>query len=157
MSNILFYRLKNYCFDVIVLTIYNKEGTGMEISHIAVYTNNLEKSIAFYEMLGAKEAHRVEIPQPCGGKKVLVHMAFGDVVIELVLPPDADMVKKEEGVIGHFCLSCEDIDKAVEELKANGITDFIDKEPTMVGAMGIYKKFFFRGPCGEIIELIQKY
>jgi len=129
----------------------------MEISHIAVYTKDLEKSIAFYKMLGAKEAHRVEIPQPCGGNKVLVHMAFGDVAIELVLPPDTNMAKTEEGTVGHFCLSCEDIDKAVEMLKVNGVTDFIDKEPTIVGAMGIYKKFFFRGPGGEIIELIQKY
>jgi len=129
----------------------------MEISHVAVYTNDLDKSIAFYRMLGAIEAHRVEIPQPCGGKKVLVHMAFGDAAIELVLPPDVNMVKTEEGTVGHFCLSCEDIDKAVEMLREKGVTDFIDKEPTVVGAMGIYKKFFFRGPCGEIIELIQKY
>ena len=129
----------------------------MEVAHIAVYTNDLDKSIAFYEMLGAKEVHRVEIPMADGGKKTLVHMAFGNVAIELILPPDKSMVKTEEGAVAHFCLSCEDIYKAVDMLKQNGVTDFIDKEPTVVGAMGIHKKFFFRGPCGEIIELIEKY
>ncbi len=126
----------------------------MIISHVAVYSKNIDESIKFYEFLGGKESARVEIPLPDGGKKTLVHVAFGDAAIELVCPSDG-AVKVDEGVVGHFCLECDDIEDTYEMLKNNGVK-LIDEKPTKVGALGIAKKLFVYGPSGEIIEFIEK-
>ena len=128
----------------------------MNISHVAVYTYDLDKSIEFYKLFGGEEIHRVTIPLPNGGTKTLVHVAFGDAAVELVCPSDESMIKTCEGAVGHFCLCCDDIEAAFEMLKEKGVTSFIDDKPTVVGAMGIHKKLFLNGPTGEIIELIEK-
>ena len=127
----------------------------MNIAHIAVYTVDIEKSIAFYSLFGAKETNRVAIPEK-NGARTLVHLNIGDVAIELVCPADKSRVKTEEGVVGHFCICTDNIEETSEMLKKSGVDSFIDENPVEINVMGIYKKQFLKGPSGEIIELIQK-
>ena len=127
----------------------------MNIGHIAVYTEDIEKSIAFYNLFGGKETNRVVIPEKIG-KRTLVHIDIGGVAVELVCPADKSRVKTDEGVVGHFCICTDNIEETSEMLKKSGVDSFIDEKPVEINVMGIYKKQFLKGPSGEIIELIQK-
>ena len=127
----------------------------MYVAHIAIYAKNLEESIAFYELFGAKEIDRAQIPLK-QGSKLLVHLDLNGMVLELISPSNPLMVKGEEGAISHFCICVEDIQKTFEFLKEKGVTTFEEEAPSKAGVLGVYQKIFLKGPSGESIELIQK-
>ena len=127
----------------------------MKIAHIAVYTEDIERSSEFYKLFGAKETNRTEIPDG-NGKKILVHLDIEGTVIELVCPSDKSKAKKNEGVVGHFCICTDNIEETGDMLRKAGVDSFIDDNPVEINIMGIFKKQFINGPSGEIIELIQK-
>ena len=78
-------------------------------------------------------------------------MQSGDLVLELVEVNDGSLYG--DGVVNHIALRVTDIFGMVEYLKHKQV-EFISAEPMSIGPNRY--NFFFRGPSGERIELMQE-
>ncbi len=120
------------------------------LGHIAIYTQDLENHIAFYEKLGAVNIRKVYMPAPDGGTRILCLLDLGNITLELSpgVPPG-------EGTIPHFAVKVTDLDAAAAAVKAAGIDTFETPEKKVnPGFLDGMECWFFRGPSGERIELL---
>ena len=103
------------------------------LGHIAIYTADMEQSIAFYENIGGSVFKR-----------------------DGVQTPDGTSVPAGEGSIPHFAVYVDDLDKTAADLKAAGIISFTAPEKKVLpNTFGGLQNWFFTGPSGEQIELLQ--
>ena len=126
-------------------------GQCLGLAHIGVMTNDLEASLAFYAKLGGVVTDRAVVPT-AEGEKHLVLVDVHGVTVELIknpLPMDLS-----EGVVSHFALLVEDIDKAHDALVAQGIDTFLTPTKNVSDIFGGAPNWFFTGPSGERIELM---
>ncbi|MDO4270084.1 MAG: VOC family protein [Eubacteriales bacterium] len=131
----------------------NYKGLG----HIAVYTADMEDSIAFYEKIGGALFKRDGIMTPEGEKKLAL-VEFGGFLIELIEPPAGALVPAGEGSIPHFAVYVDDLDKAAADIKAAGVHTFTAPEKKVLpDTFGGLQNWFFTGPSGEQIELLQMF
>ena len=129
-----------------------------KIDHIGIAVKNLDETLKFYEeVLGIK----------CIGTEVVeeqkVKTAFlpiGDTEVELLEATDEDspiakfIEKRGEG-IQHIAYRVDDIEKALEEVKAKGIR-LIDEKPRK-GAGGAKIAFLHpKSTYGVLIELCER-
>lgn len=123
------------------------------LGHVAVYTRDLEESIAFYEKLGGAVTGRGGVPTPEGEKKLAL-VALGGVTLELIQGPGP--VPEGEGCIPHFALLVDDLDTAAKAVRTAGVDTFLTPEKKVVpNLFGGLQNWFFTGPSGEQIELLQ--
>jgi len=116
------------------------------LAHVGIKTYDLEKAINFYtDILGFNLVNRIK-----PGDVELVFLQLADLVIELVEAKDG--VTYPDGVVNHLALQVKDIFAAAAELTALGV-ELLTPEPQPLGG-GRYN-FFFRGPSGEKLELLQ--
>ncbi len=129
----------------------------MKVGHVAVWTEDMQKSIDFYKLLGGKEGLKAQLPMDGGTwTKDLCHMVFdGEATVELVAPSDSSKMPGMVGRVEHFCFDVEDVDAVFEYLKSKGITSFDREKPSTAGIFGGVKLIFLEGPSGEMIELLQ--
>lgn len=126
----------------------NYKGLG----HIAIYTENLEESIAFYERIGGElkmrsRSHGMGVP------KELALVEFGGFLLELIQSPEAMPIG--EGSIAHFAVYVDDVDKASADIAAAGVDTFTTPEKiVMPDTFGGLHARYFKGPSGETIELL---
>ena len=81
----------------------------MKVGHIAVYTENMEASVRFYQLLCGREGMRSTLDLGGGKSKDLLHMVFdGETTVELVCPSDKGMLPRVTGTCEHFCFNVED-------------------------------------------------
>ena len=115
---------------------------GVKAHHIALRTPDFPRAKAFYtEVLGLKVA--AEMPgRDC------VFIDIGGTTIELTGAKDQE--PGAAGAFAHIAFEVDDLDATYEELKAKGVTFFI--EPRDAGAMRIA---FFRDPDGNPLELFK--
>jgi lactoylglutathione lyase len=127
--------------------VFAIDNLFLDLDHINIQTRDLEKSVKFYsEVLGFTLVKRLEL-----GSIKLVFLTLGGVTVEL--KEAGEMVTCQDCAIDHFSLRVSDIFAAVEVLKSQDL-ELITKEP--VAAEPIFRYiFFFRGPSGEKIELVQ--
>ena len=117
------------------------------IGHIAIYTVDMDQSIAFYEMIGGSVFKRDGVETPEGLKKLAL-VEFGGFLLELIEPP--------AGSIPHFAVYVDDLDKTAADLKAAGVISFTAPEKKVLpNTFGGLQNWFFTGPSGEQIELLQ--
>ena len=90
------------------------------IGHIAIYTVDMDQSIAFYEMIGGSVFKRDGVETPEGLKKLAL-VEFGGFLLELIEPPAGTLVPSGEGSIPHFAVYVDDLDKTAADLKAAGV------------------------------------
>ena len=119
------------------------------LGHIAIYTKDLEESIAFYTKIGGSVIDRADPP----GKRLAL-VAFGGLTLELLQFPNG--VTGTEGCISHFAVAVDDVDAAAKALQEAGVDTF-ETENTVVlpDTFGGLDNRFFRGPSGERIELLR--
>jgi lactoylglutathione lyase len=122
------------------------------LAHIGVMTKNLEESLAFYRLLGGVENDRATLETP-EGTKTLVLMEVGGIIVELIQPPVP--VESCEGVVSHFALYVDDIDAAHDAMVAAGIDTFQTPVKNQSSIFGGVANWFFTGPNGERIELME--
>lgn len=133
-------------------------------AHIAVATDDLEKSVKFYtEVLGFK----VDSETVCYGTR-LVFVTMKDMKVELVAWDDRSDVKcgfsfndwnHQNGILMHICLLADTDRAGLEKMVANfrqlgvKILEDVRWNPTVTGihSLGSYC-FFIEGPNGEQIE-----
>ena len=123
------------------------------LGHIAIHTKDMDESIAFYEKLGGALQQRASIQTP-DGEKLLALVSFGGFTLELIQSPTP--VPMGEGNVPHFAVYVDDLDATAADLKAHGIDTFVTLEKKVLpNLFGGLQNWFFTGPSGEQIELLQ--
>ena len=116
--------------------------------HTMLRVLDLDKSIAFYELLGLRETRRIENK---GGRFTLVFMAPPDqpeTPIELTYNWDGDSgLPSDSRHFGHLAYGVDDIYATCAHLAANGV---VINRPPRDGWMA-----FVRSPDNVSIELLQ--
>jgi len=117
--------------------------------HTMVRVKDLDKSRAFYELLGLKEIRRYDNE---GGRFTLVFMAppgQDDCPVELTYNWDGDDgLPSDSRHFGHLAYEVDDIYETCRHLQDNGVTI---NRPPRDGRMA-----FVRSPDNVSIELLQK-
>jgi methylmalonyl-CoA/ethylmalonyl-CoA epimerase len=131
--------------------------TVKRIDHIAIVVRNLASALAVY-----RDALGLELKQELTVGEQGVNIAFlpsGDSQIELLEPISPDTVigrylaKRGEG-LHHICLEVDDIEAAMAQMKAQGIS-LIDETPKR-GAHGKIAFIHPKGTHGVLVELLQR-
>ena len=122
------------------------------LGHVAIYTRDMDESIAFYEKIGGTLSKQASLQTPDGEKKLAL-VAFGGITLELIQSP-AEM-PMTEGNIPHIAIYVDDLDAAAAEIKAAGVDTFmVPEKKVMPDIFGGLENWFFTGPSGEQIELL---
>lgn len=128
----------------------------IRLAHIAIYTPDMERSIAFYETLGAECTMRGSVQKPTGVNQ-LAMLTLTNFEIELIQPGDGK-IPDGEGVIPHLAIEVENLPLVVNEMHVMGLGEFCTEEPIeMPDLFGGLRNIFFKGPSGEMIELIEHF
>jgi lactoylglutathione lyase len=123
----------------------------MELIHTCYRVTDPERSIAFYEALGLEK--RRELPIRDEAINYFLGVPGKDVPeLELTYNFGVDSYELGTGY-GHVALTVEDLDKALEELAAQGIEP--ERPPYQVREGGS-RICFVRDPDGYRIELIER-
>jgi len=129
-----------------------------KLNHVAIATNDLKSSAKFYsDVLGAKVSDVV----PLESHKVnVVIVSLNNTKIELISPIGDDspitafLQKNKFGGMHHICVEVDDIDAAINSLKAKNIRCLSDK-PT-IGFHGKPVVFLHPKDChGVLVEVEQ--
>ncbi|CAA9576382.1 MAG: hypothetical protein AVDCRST_MAG49-4183 [uncultured Thermomicrobiales bacterium] len=119
-----------------------------DIGHAAFAAADVERTLAFYALLGINEAFR--LTHDDGSLRLAYLHVAGDRFVE-VFPggpaPDPDRTQSYR----HLCLLTDDIDDMVEQLRGAGVT--IDREVS-VGLDG-NRQAWVKDPDGNAIEMMQ--
>ena len=89
------------------------------LGHIAVYTADMDASIAFYEKIGGSLHLRAPACPP-EQQRELALVEFGGFLVELIAAP----VPEGVGCIPHFAVYVDDVDQAAADLRAAGVDTF---------------------------------
>ncbi|AGK60536.1 methylmalonyl-CoA epimerase [Archaeoglobus sulfaticallidus PM70-1] len=128
----------------------------MKIDHIGIAVKNLDEAVELYKKLGFEVKGIEEVEE----QKVKVAMLpVGESKIELLeaTSPEsaiAKFIEKRGEGIHHIAINVEDIERALEKVKAEGLT-LIDEKPR-IGAGG--KKVAFVHPKstkGVLLEFVE--
>ena len=122
------------------------------LGHVAVYTRDIEESITFYEKLGGSVKDRGGGPTPEGEKKLAL-VSFGGITLELIQSPGA--MPMGEGNVPHFAILVDDLDAAAVAVRAAGVQFLTPEKKVLPDLFGGLQNWFFAGPSGEQIELLQ--
>jgi lactoylglutathione lyase len=117
-----------------------------DLAHSAFRVHDLEKSLAFYELLGLKESFRLNHDD---GSVMLVYLHIGgDRFLELF--PGGKLENPQNSFM-HICLASDNLVSDVEMLRAKGVK--IDIEPKM--GLDLNMQAWISDPDGNAIELMQ--
>ena len=119
-----------------------------DVGHPAFAAHDLEKSLAFYRLLGIHESFRLNNPD---GSLMLVYMhVAGNRFIEL-FPNGPAPDPKRQGSFMHLCLLTDDLKAMVAQLRGLGVA--IASEPTR--GLDHNWQAWIHDPDGNAIELMQ--
>lgn len=128
----------------------------IRLAHIGIYTPDIERSIRFYEALGAECTMRGSVRKPTGVNQ-LAMLSLTDFEIELIQKGDGNM-PSDEGVIPHLAIEVEDLPLVANEMRVMGLGEFCTDQPVeLPDLFGGLRNIFFKGPSGETIELIEHF
>ena len=122
------------------------------IGHVAVYTEDMAASIAFYEKIGGALHQTGVIHTPDGDKKLAL-VEFGGFLLELIQTPVP--MPMSEGNVPHFAVYVDDLDAVAADIRAAGVDTFLGEKYVNRTLFGGVQNYFFTGPSGEKIELLQ--
>ena len=123
--------------------------------HTMVRVKNLDRSLAFYKLLGMHELRRSEVT---GGKYTLVFVGFNDnahgqAEIELTYNWGQDDGYEVGSGFGRFAIGVPDVAAACEQVRAGGGKVTREAGPVQHGTTVIA---FVEDPDGYKVELIQR-
>ena len=123
--------------------------------HTMVRVQELERSVAFYRVLGMKEIRRREVPD---GKYTLVYMGFddnahGQAEVELTYNWDQETPYDLGNGFGHFAIGVPNAADLVEQVRQAGGKVTREAGPVKFGTTVIA---FVEDPDGYKIEIIEK-
>lgn len=123
--------------------------------HTMVRVRDLDRSLAFYQLLGIKELRRNEVRN---GRYTLVYIGFADnaagqAEIELTYNWDQSEDYDIGTGFGHFAVGVPDVAAAVERIRAGGGKVTREAGPVKHGTTVIA---FIEDPDGYKMELIER-
>ena len=129
----------------------------MKINHLGIATKRIDDALAFWQdALGLENVHTEIVEE----QKVRVAMLpIGESRIELLEPTSEDspiskFLEKRGGGIHHIAVEVDDIEAALQQLKAKGMR-LIDETPR-VGAENCLVAFVHPASAnGVLLELVQ--
>ena len=122
------------------------------LGHVAIYTADMDQSIAFYEKIGGGLKNQASIQTPDGEKKLAL-VDFGGVTLELIQAPTP--MPLTEGNVPHFAVYVDDVDAAAADIKAAGVDTFLTPQKKVLpNLFGGLENWFFTCPAGEQIGLL---
>lgn len=131
--------------------------TILRIDHIAVVIPDLEAALEFWRSaLDLPVEHTEDIPEQ---ETIVAMLPVGESEIELVQPTTetsgmARYMAKRGAGLHHICFEVDDIDAALERLKAKGI-QLVNQE-AVIGAGGRRVAFVHpRSATGVLLELVE--
>ena len=127
------------------------------VDHIGIAVKNLEDAVKFYESLGFKATGYETVEEQ---KVKVAFLPCGDSELELLESTEPDgpiarFIEKNGPGIQHIAIRVDNIDKALEELKAKEVR-LIDQTPRY-GAGGARIAFVHpKATGGVLLELTQR-
>jgi catechol 2,3-dioxygenase-like lactoylglutathione lyase family enzyme len=117
--------------------------------HFHVLNRDPKKAAQFYvDVMGAKIIDEKIIPD-----RMIINLDLGGIPLRITNRTGADDNLGEfKPGLHHIGLHVDDLDKAVELMKQNGVKFIVEPHPTEMGG----KAAFIQTPDGVIFELIQK-
>jgi methylmalonyl-CoA epimerase len=128
----------------------------MKIDHIGIAVRDIDQALRVYQVaLGLPLSEIVEVPDQ---QVRVAFLPIGESNIELVQPSSdtsgtAKFIEKRGEGIHHICVQVDDIEAALEQLKAGGVP-LIDQEPRP-GAHGRVAFVHPKGTHGVLLELVE--
>lgn len=116
--------------------------------HVGIPTNDMEKTIAFYQALGFEKKYETE------NNGRVVFFSHGDILIETYEKNGQATGKR--GAIDHLALAVSDLEKTIEEVKKTGYPIVEGPEFLPFWENGV-KYICVQGPNMEILEFLQKF
>jgi catechol 2,3-dioxygenase-like lactoylglutathione lyase family enzyme len=134
------------------------------VGHVSFTIGDLDHSVEFYARFGYEQVSRTQVrgiaPQPDGPPKdVDVDLAWlrrsaGDPMLELVCytdqPIERARINSRVGA-AHLCFVVSDLQSAVAELRADGVTFVSEPRRDQFGTHWVY----LHDPDGNTLELLQ--
>ena len=126
----------------------NRPYKPLGLDHVVLRVKDQAESQRFYcDVLGATLEH-------VNQKLSLVHLRFGDVLIDLLPRAGTDGESTNRAVFDHYCLSidCDDLKAVAQWIKDKGQQiegEIVDRR----GAHGTSLSFYIRDPDGYRVEL----
>lgn len=120
------------------------------VQHIGIPTDNIEKTVEFYQSLGFEIALRTV--NESADEKV-AFLQLGNLVIETYENKAATM---KAGAVDHIALDVKEIDKVFEEVRANGYRLLDDAVQSLPFWEHGVKFFTIAGPNEEKIEFCER-
>ena len=133
---------------------------------VSVRPGELEEHVKAYKTMGFKELHREDVLGTDQVREVLLQIANGPNLVQLIEPlnaesPVAKQIEKNggRGGLAHVALRVADIQKAFDYLKQNGFK-LIDKAPRK-GSRGtmvffVHPKTTETAAFGYLLEVVQE-
>lgn len=123
--------------------------------HTMVRVRDIERSLAFYTLLGMRELRRREVRE---GRYTLVYIGFADnahgqAEIELTYNWDQESDYEVGTGFGHFAIGVPDVAAAVEKVRAGGGKVTREAGPLKFGTTVIA---FVEDPDGYKTELVER-
>jgi lactoylglutathione lyase len=123
------------------------------VLHTMLRVGDLERSVAFYRLLGMEERRRRDVPE---GKYTLAFLGFPDdpsgAEIELIYNYGVDRYDLGTA-FGHIAIGVPDVAAACDRLRAAGVKIVREPGPVKFGTTVIA---FIEDPDGYRIELIER-
>jgi catechol 2,3-dioxygenase-like lactoylglutathione lyase family enzyme len=129
--------------------------------HLGLPVTDIARSEDFYRRLGFKTAMKTELP--AGDDAIddavkVVMMELKGFVLELYQLVGSELAEvraRADGHIDHFALDVQDIDRALQDVRASGLTS-LEGAPVFLPFWDKGVKYFsVRGPDGEKVEFNQ--
>ncbi|SNZ02841.1 methylmalonyl-CoA/ethylmalonyl-CoA epimerase/glyoxylase I family protein [Persephonella hydrogeniphila] len=126
------------------------------VHHIAISVSDINKAVEFYSYFGFREV----VDFTAGDNSFRIkHLKSGDFIIELFWFRDRVKTEKKElwedlkiNGYRHIAFKVNDIHKALEKLKQDGIAE--EDTEVSTGKTGILY-FFVKDPDGNFVEIVQ--
>jgi lactoylglutathione lyase len=124
------------------------------LAHIGIRVHDMGRSAAFYALLGFRFVAGPMGPEPVA---ILSHPSGVEINLILNAPTDTEANVLMDGPdrpagITHFALLCDDLEVAIEELRAAGLAP--SAGPMDLG--GQARALFLRDPDRNVVELHQR-
>ncbi len=127
------------------------------VDHVGIAVKNLDESVKFYESLGFKATGYEVVAEQ---KVKVAFLPCGDSEVELLESTEPDgpiarFIEKNGPGIQHIAIRVDDIDKALEELKAQGVR-LIDQTPRYGAGNARIAFVHPKATGGVLLELTQR-
>ena len=127
------------------------------VDHVGIAVKNLDEAVKFYESLGFKASGYEVVAEQ---KVKVAFLPCGDSELELLESTEPDgpiarFIEKNGPGIQHIAIRVDDIDKALEELKAQGVR-LIDQVPRYGAGNARIAFVHPKATGGVLLELTQR-